>query len=225
MNAKSVISGDIIAFTSLSDHSKSKLEEELFKLFNKLNQEYNTYSRLVKGDYIEIAIPKPEHALRIALLLKTFVKSFEFTAKTKRYKYFEEYGVRLVIGYGELSRFDPSKGIIDGEAIYLSGRRINEESTHTKERVVIKNSLLFVSGNTTLNQSFEAVMALLDFILARATQKQSEVAYYKILGMREDEISSILGTSQSAVNQHSNAIGYNAIEKAILYFENTIKSQ
>ena len=138
-------------------------------------------------------------------------------------KYFEEYGIRLAIGYGELSRYNPEKGIIDGEAIYLSGRRINEESTHNKERVIIKNTLLFIAEDEALNQRFEALFALIDFMLIKATRRQCEVAYHKLLGTSEEEISNILGTSQSSVNQHSTGIGWNAIEKAILYYEQTLK--
>tara|TARA_R110002020_G_scaffold306170_1_gene522154 strand:- start:551 stop:1228 length:678 start_codon:yes stop_codon:yes gene_type:complete len=223
MNQKAVISGDIIAFTSLADNAKNQLEQELYKLFSTLNSKYETFSRLIKGDYLECAVPSPENSLRIALVIKTFIKSRELAAKTKRFRYFEEYGIRLAIGYGSLSRYTPETGIIDGEAIYLSGRRINEESTHNKERVNIKNTLFFVSEDENLNQNFEALFALLDFMLIKATRKQCEVAHYKLLGMSEGEIGKTLGTSQSAVNQHSTSIGWNAIEKAILYYEQLLK--
>lgn len=223
MGKKAVISGDIIAFTSLADVAKNQLEADLKQLFETLHVHFDTFSRLIKGDYLECAVPQPEHSLRIALLIKTFIKSRDLAAKTSRHKYFEEYGIRLAIGYGELSRYNPEKGIIDGEAIYLSGRRINEESTHNKERVIIKNTLLFIAEDEALNQRFEALFALIDFMLIKATRRQCEVAYHKLLGTSEEEISNVLGTSQSSVNQHSTGIGWNAIEKAILYYEQTLK--
>ena len=39
------------------------------------------------------------------------------------------------------------------------------------------------------------------------------------MGMNEVEIAEKLGVVQSVVNQHSNAIGWNAIESAVNYFE------
>lgn len=222
MNFYTVISGDVIAFTSLSETSKSNLEDGLNTLFKELNQKFDTYSRLVKGDYLECAIPQPEQGLRIALLIKTFIKMQELDAKNERHRFFEEYGIRLALGYGTLSRYDPQKEIIDGEAIYLSGRKINEESTHHQKRVTIKNTLQFVSAEPALNQPMEAVFALLDFMIIRATRKQCEVAYHKLWGRSEEEIATIIGTSQPAVNQHSTSIGWNAIEKAVNYYENAL---
>ena len=222
MKKYAVISGDIVAFTSLSDTSKSNLENKLLGLFELLKNKYSTESRLIKGDYLECAIPDPKVSLRIALIIKTFIKSCELDAKNKRHRFFEEYGIRLAIGYGTLSRYDPQKGIIDGEAIYLSGRKINEESTHYKERVIIKTTLQFVSNEEALNAPMEALFSLLDFMLIRATRKQCEVAHYKLMGMGEEEIAVKLGTSQPAVNQHSTGIGWNAIEKAVKFYENQV---
>ncbi|HEA29942.1 MAG TPA: fumarate hydratase [Leeuwenhoekiella sp.] len=219
MKKFAVISGDIVAFTSLADLAKKKLETATKELFEVLEGKFGTYSRLIKGDYLECAVPNASDGLRVALLFKTFIKSQELEAKNKRHKYFEEYGVRLVLGYGSLSRFEPENGIIDGEAIYMSGRQMNEESTHYKERVIIKNTLKFVSTVEALNQPMEPLFALLDFLTIRATRKQCEVAHYKLMNLSEEEIAGKLGTSQSAVNQHSTRIGWNAIEKAVTYYE------
>ena len=222
MKKFAVISGDIVAFTSLSDASKNNLETGLDVLFKELNSRFDAHSRLIKGDYLECAVPKPQDGLRIALIIKTFIKTLDLDAKNERHRFFEEYGIRLALGYGTLSRYEPQKEIIDGEAIYLSGRKVNEESTHNKTRVTIKNTLQFVSNDNALNQPMEAIFALLDFMLIRATRKQSEVAHHKLLGRSEEEIASLLGTSQPAVNQHSTSIGWNAIDKAVTYYEKKI---
>ena len=45
--------------------------------------------------------------------------------------------------------------VIDGEAIYYSGRKISEERpTYNKERIVIKNTLFFNSGDEKLKEAF-----------------------------------------------------------------------
>jgi DNA-binding NarL/FixJ family response regulator len=67
------------------------------------------------------------------------------------------------------------------------------------------------------------VIDLIDVLLNKATGKQCQVVYFKLLGMSEKEISKKLGVAQSVVNQHSTSVGWNAIEKAVIYFENLIQ--
>lgn len=222
-----MISGDIVAFTSLSMSQKELVEDRLKILLGKLAAEFKCFARLVKGDYLECVVPEPEDMLTVALLIKSTIKSIPMGFDKKndnRSPYFENYGVRLAMGYGALERFDVEKGIIDGEAIYLSGRKINEEDTHTMDRISIKNTLFFVSMDDALNDTMEPLTALLDFLMNKATARQSEVLQYKLLGYNEDSIAKKMGISQSAVNQHSNSAGWNAIEKATEYFNKTIKN-
>ena len=224
---KGVISGDIVAFTSLSKENKELVEAHIKKLLEELTNSFGCYARLVKGDYLECVVPKPEEALKVALLIKSKIKSIPIVKdreKDHRSPYFENYGIRLAIGYGQLQRFDTAKGIIDGEAIYMSGRKINEEDTHTMDRINIKNTLFFVSKDEALNNSMEPLLLLLDFIMNKATVKQSQVLHYKLLGYNEGTIAEKLGISQPGVNQHSNSAGWNAIEKAVHYFHSTIKN-
>ena len=224
---KAVISGDIISSTSLIIEDREVLEKNLKKLLEELKKTFNVFGRLIKGDYLELVIPEPQNALRIALAIKSFVKSIQlkdvslYTTNNK-VKLFKTHGVRLAIGYGELLRFDEEEGIIDGEAIYLSGRIINDSSTHNKERIVIKNTLYFSSKNEKLNTMFEPLFALLDILISKATSRQCEVLYLKLLNNNEDMIAKKLNISQSVVNQHSTSLGWNSIEKAVDFYNKTI---
>lgn len=223
MNA-ATISGDIISFTSLSSKNKQLLEKKIENLLQLLKNEFNVFGRVIKGDYLECVVKEPEKSLQIAILIKCFIKSVELESepKNKRIKYFKNFGIRLAIGLGSLNRFDAAKGIIDGEAIYMSGRKINTESTHNKKRIVIKNTLFFISKKEQLNKQFTAIIELIDYILNKATAKQCEVVFYKLLGHSETEISKIMNISQPVVNQHSISVGWNAIETAIKHFNNTL---
>ena len=224
---KAVISGDIISSTSLIIEDREVLEKNLKKLLEELKKTFNVFGRLIKGDYLELVIPEPQNALRIALAIKSFVKSIQlkdvslYTTNNK-VKLFKTHGVRLAIGYGELLRFDEEEGIIDGEAIYLSGRIINDSSTHNKERIVIKNTLYFSSKNEKLNTMFEPLFALLDILISKATSRQCEVLYLKLLNNNEDMIAKKMNISQSVVNQHSTSLGWNSIEKAVDFYNKTI---
>ena len=226
----SVLSGDIVSSTSLQSKDRDLVEKELSKLLQSLKNEFDVYGRIIKGDYIECVVPKPEQGLRVALAIKSFVKSIsvelkEYKKDKSRVRLFKAHGLRLAIGYGSLSRYNPNEGIIDGEAIYFSGREISGMSTHNKERVVIKNTLFFTSNNEDLNNRFKPILELLDTLLSKATARQSEVLYLKLLNKQEDEIADILGIGQSAVNRHSTSVGWNAIETAVDYFTTIISKE
>ena len=225
--AKTVISGDIIASTSLIDSERDFIEKSLKDLMKDLRKNFNVYGRVIKGDYIDCVVEEPAEALRVALTIKSFVKSLRLNNQlngthNSRFHKYRIYRIRLAIGYGELSRYDPAKGIIDGEAIYLSGRTISEMETYTKERIVIKHTLFFASKNDLLNNEFEALLALLDVLLTKATSKQSEVLYLKLMRFNENQISEKMKISQQTVNQHSRSVGWIAIEKAVEHFSDVI---
>lgn len=225
----SVISGDIVSSTSLKNEDRKLVEENLKRLLLDLKQEFNVYGRIIKGDYIECVIPNAGQGLQVALAIKSFVKAIpvktkEYIKEDSRLKQYKTHGIRLAIGYGELNRYIPEEGIIDGEAIYFSGREISGETTYNKERIVIKNTLFFASKNESLNNNFHPILALLDVLIGKATARQCEVLYLKLMNKQEEEIAKRLGIGQSAVNQHSTSVGWNAIEEAVSYFKTILST-
>ena len=227
MKNRATISADIVSSTSLEMEQRLYLEERLTSFLLVMRKKFRQdgfYGRLLKGDYIECALKRTKNALRIALLIKAYVKSLDINDKKKKsqLRIFKTYGVRAAIGIGELTVFDVKKGILDGEAIYFSGRAIEGLSTYGKERVVIKNSLFFKSNREDWDLCFNPMCHLLDVLFLKMTRLQSEIIYYKLLGKTEDEIKNILKKSQSTINQHSTTAGWNAIENAVKYFERII---
>ncbi|GHU69386.1 hypothetical protein FACS189413_08240 [Bacteroidia bacterium] len=222
---KATISADIVSSTSLNVKQRLVLEKKLVHLLNVLKQTFDSgtfFSRLIKGDYIECVLDNPKNALRVALLLKSFVKSLNITPDKKHGQNLDEfktYGVRVAIGIGELSIFNKKKGIIDGEAIYFSGRAINEMSALEKKN---KITLLFKSNNEAWNDALAPLFSLLDVLFTENTRAQNEIVFYKLLGKSEKEITELLKKSQSTINQHSAAAGWSAIESAVTYFEKSI---
>jgi hypothetical protein len=222
------ISGDIIAYTSLSDSDKILIESEIVSLFKLLKRKLNVYGRMIKGDYIECYIPNPADSLRVALIIKSYIKSFslESSQLNNRVAAYKTYVLRLAIGIGEINRFEPRKGIIDGEAIYFSGRVIDEnKSTSDKKRIVIKRTLFFKSKNEEINNTIDPLLGLIEVLLSKATAKHNKVLYLKLMGNQEDDIAKKLNIYQSTVNEHSTSLGWNAIEKALLFFEKLINSK
>jgi hypothetical protein len=225
MMIKATISADIVSSTSLNVEQRLILEKELMELLNILRRTFGSkifFGRLIKGDYIECVLDEPKLALRVALLMKSFVKSLDMKTdkiSSKKIKDFKEYGMRIAIGLGELSIWNKKKGIIDGEAIYLSGRAVNEMSLHDKK---IKSTLVFKSKNEDWNQSLLPVFDLLDVLFSKYKRAQSQIVFYKLLNKSEKEITGILTRGQSTINQHSTATGWFAVESAVEYFEKII---
>lgn len=216
---RATISADIVSSTSLSVEELSHLQSEIRLFLERLleKSQGKDWGRLFKGDSVEIFLYDPHEALRVALLLKTLVKKtfIENTMGVKQ-SLFKRFGIKVAIGIGEMRVADKIRDILDGEAIYYSGRALEK---CTKEGLSIKRTMYFVSKDPLLSEQMDVLLGLLDTLFKEATSKQCEVVYYKLSGMNELEISEKLGVVQSVVNQHSNAIGWNAIESAVKYFE------
>ncbi|WP_044270916.1 helix-turn-helix domain-containing protein [Bacteroides timonensis] len=230
MKQHSVISADIVASTSLSPEELSELRNRIIRFIDYMEQEYNGYGRIIKGDYIECYCPSPEKALRLAIALKCCIKSYILlpenvrdNTEVKRRKLFKDYAVRVSVGIGDMKTVDIRNGILDGDAIYRAGRNLKDQNTSQKEKVIIKKSFFWTGDDKDKDMLCNAIGELIDNQLNRSTAKQCEVLYYKLIGKSENEISLITQLSQSTVNQHSTSIGSNAIIQAINYIENNTK--
>lgn len=184
------------------------------------------WGRIVKGDAVEIFLSDPHKVLRTALRLKTLVKQMPLNdavegtpeLKNKR-SLFQKYGIRIAIGLGEMTVADKERDMLDGEAIYYAGRLMEYQGTSQKGRAVVKNTLFFKAHDDSLTQQMNVLLGLMDVLLRKANARQCEVLYHKLSGKTELEIAEILHIKQSAVNQHSTAVGWNALEQTVLYYE------
>ena len=207
------ISADIVSSTTLSIDETIALKKKINDQFVSLSCNFPGFcGSLIKGDYIECLVPNPSAALRIALILKTLVKSFDIE-RTKKNKQFSTYGIRIAIGVGEMRIIDRNEDIMDGEAIYRSGRSLSKMGTPSKGTMTID------MYDARLLQSLRTITLLVDALLNSATRRQSEVLHYKLMSLNENEIASIMCMKQSAINQHSTAAKWYCIEAALKYFE------
>lgn len=207
------ISADIVSSTAISKEDTIRLKQRISDLFRLLETLYpDFWGRQIKGDYIECLTTDVSKALRIALLIKSCIKSFDVT-ENKHTKGFQMYGVRMAIGIGDMRIVDREQGIMDGEAIYLSGRNLEKIGTPNK------GTLLIVIENESLSASLRTVGTLTDAIINNCTKRQSEVIYYKLLSMKEVDIAKRIGIKQSSVNEHSMLAKWYCIEEALNYFE------
>lgn len=206
------ISADIVSSTSLSLESTIELKQKIGQLLKLLENKYtNFWGRQIKGDYIECFIPNVADSFRIALIIKSYIKSLSLP-EVKLNKDFQTYGIRISIGMGAMRLIDRNEDILDGEAIYLSGRAI--------ENMTLNKGTISISVNNFLLSSELNLIALLtDALVNNATKKQCEVLFYKLLAMKEEDIAKKLWISQPTVNSHSSSAKWYCIEEALKYFE------
>ena len=208
------ISADIVSSTSLCIEETIALKQRIEDLFSVLEKRFpGFWGRLIKGDYIECLLPSAKDGFRVALIIKSCIKSFPI-AEPKKKKLFQAYGIRIAMGIGNMRIVDKEHGIMDGEAIYLSGRTLSGMGAPNKN-----GTFLIEPADMQLKPALQTVGMLTDALLNNATKRQSEVIYYKLLSKSEQEIADILGVKQSGINQHSTSAKWYCIEGALNYFE------
>ena len=220
---RATVSADIVRSTSLDEKSIILMQEHLHEYLAVIEKHFpGCWGRVVRGDCLECVLDNAKLALRLALMLKCHVKAFNM--KTDMYVnarfgprfFFNRYGVRISIGFGDLRTNDRTHGIIDGPAIYNSGRSLDSMSTRMRTNIVVSG------GESTIIRMVQTIAALCDIILTRASSRQCEVLYLRMLGMREQEIANKICVTQVAVNALLRRAGWYALEEAIDTFEEVI---
>ena len=213
---KAVVTGDIIDSTKLSEEENNTLIQGLKYIIDKLEENQTIRGEIFRGDSLQCLINKPSQALKIALLIKTYVKGIVSMNKLKQKNELDKlinkpiFDIRIAIGIGEVNSEKEKLSISQGEAFNFSGRLLDEMKN--KQTIAIKT-------NDQYKEELDTSFKLLDFILSNATQNQCEVIYYKLKGLTEIEISEKIGINQSAINQRSNSSGWSSINSLIQRFE------
>lgn len=220
---KAEITGDIIASTKLSSDDREWLTKALKNTLKVWDKKYSMKSELYTGDSFQCLLNNVEDALRVSLLIKTYIRSVNPSEVYDIYNRKNPENLRAIIrpqwlfdtrvgiGIGEVDSEMASITTSNGEAFQLSGRLLDE----------IKGSKQSIAMQThdQYNDELETAMVLLDNIIARTTALQCKIINLKLLGNNEMAIAKTLKIKQSAVNQRSNSAGWNAINKMVKRFE------
>lgn len=214
------ISADIVRSTSLATEDLVELRKSLWRLLDEL-EKTNTgfWARIVRGDSIECFVPEYRYSLKIAILIKLFVKmqvsGLDCDEELQRY------GIRFSIGVGDIRYADKNDDIIDGPAIYMSGRNLDEISRKGN----VFTAIQIMDAPESFSNLMDSYVALLSNLVDTYSAKQAEVIFYKLLGYKEVEISDKLGIYQSSVNTRSTNAQWGLVNTAIKDFEDlTFKS-
>lgn len=212
---EATISGDIINSTSLKTEELMKVQSTVKELLGKLESRYDGFwGRLVKGDSLECYLPDASQALRIALIVKTRLKMLPIDCPKN--SNFSRYRVRMALGVGTMRVHDKTIDMLDGEAIYMSGRRMEKKSKPSQ------GTLFLESSNIATADALQVLCLLVDALINDATPLQCEMLYYKLLSYDEMTIAKCVNKSKSSVYTHLQNVHWSVIEKAMLAFEKHI---
>jgi hypothetical protein len=219
MNA--VITGDLVHFTELVKEDKLQLLNDINASLKQWAKDYDMEYEFYRGDSFQCFLEHPHESLRLALIIKAYIKSLNNLeegsvyrpATGKRTVLFTlmEFDSRISLGIADNNFRSESLATSNGDAFVLSGRNL-DHLKDTKYKIGI-------ATNDRNARELETGGVLIDHIISRATALQCEVIYLKLLGYNETDISKQLNVNQSAVNQRSTAAGWNAIHTFVERFE------
>lgn len=208
------ISADIVRSTSLKTEDLIALRNCLKELLDDFEKDYpGFWARIVRGDSIECVVPEYRYSLRIAILIKLFVKMQVDAYEC--HELLQRYGVRFSIGIADIGYADKTEDIINGPAIYISGRNLDEITRRGLYTVMEVGDV-----PKALSDVMDSYAALLGNLVDSYSAKQAAVVFYKLLGFKEVDISKRLGIYQSAVNMRSTSAQWGLLNTAIKDFEN-----
>ena len=215
---EATISADIIRSTSLPKEGMIVLQERLSEFVQFINKTFDgCWGRVVRGDGIECAIADAHYLLRIVMLLKCQIKEMrvcfdEVNIKGGDSRFFK-FGVRMAVAIGRLRTNDKEQSIMDGEAIYNSGRALANMGRY---------DFFYMSISRDYERTepiIRSLFLLINHIMKRASARQSQALFMKLQNMTDLEIAQRMRITRIGVYLHLKSIGWDAISTALRCYE------
>lgn len=211
MTIYSVLTGDIIDSTSLSNSKRKSLLEQMKQLFDDLcRNDKNVKIDIYRGDSFQAIQNNPSLALLTALRIKAGLKRSNILKAG--------INVRIAIGLGKISMFSRKIQESDGEAFRNSGQMLDKLKN-------LEQTLLFKSPWDDFNDEMDVHCFSIDAISGRWSPQMAEVVYELLQGSKQVQIAAQLGIKQPSVNQRIKLANWTAIEKVIQRFEKVVSSK
>lgn len=211
MKIGAIITGDIVDSTKMSaEERKSMLLmlqslPELLSTFTKIDLE------IFRGDSFQIRVWNPIDSLKVALAIRTHIRSFKFAEHNR------QWDARMAIGVGTVEFENGTIATSDGEAYRSSGRRLDS---------IGKYRLTIETPWKEVNKELRVSTAFADDIISGWTQSQSRVMFQSLTtSLTHAEIGSILGITRQMVDKALRAGKEDLINLYINRFEELIKER
>lgn len=166
---------------------------------------------IFRGDGFQVELPKPSEALRIAILIRSGLKSVPDLY---------EHGIdaRIGIGIGQKGYTSKSINESDGEAYYSSGAAL-DSLKGDQHRMQIKTPW---SG---LDDPINLTLLFANAVMDQWTQAQAEIVWLKMTEEKtQTEMAKKLKISQPAIHKRTAGAHLNEISALISYFESAVKA-
>lgn len=203
---EAAISADVIKSTSFFKEDAVAFSEHLKEFVELLPERFpGCWGRIVRGDGFECAIEDPRNALRIALLLRCHVKRFLLEDSKKKSKGRD---IRIAIGLGGLNINDAIHGVIDGTAIYNSGRAI--------EKMNSRSNLIVECADELRKRYLQLLLNFIDGVFLGATARQCDALYHWLL---EGSVKESKDLSKNGMYDRLNKLNWQTIKEALDFYE------
>jgi len=203
-----VLTGDIVQSRTLPKERSKALQDQLktsaavFK--SSFRDSVVGFLGITQGDGWQVALKKPEMAMRLAVFLRAGVKS--------------EYGVdtRISIGIGPVDRLE-TDNIVESTGLAFEKSGLGLESLKNEKKVRMLYQAMKPTGR--LESAESLLVSWLDTLMTPATEKQASLLYEIVLKRKQDDIAEYKGVTQSTVSEGLTAVGWNEVKSILQHFE------
>jgi hypothetical protein len=165
---RAVITGDIIQSTKIDSKGLYTLFQLLGTELKELNQKYEVKFEVFRGDSFQCLIKDPALSLRVALIIKTFIRSLRLddllldglmNPIKNESKSNAMIDARMTIGIGSVSMLSENLATSNGVAFQLSGRLLDKLKDARQH--------LAIASDDKYNNEWETESVLLDAIISK----------------------------------------------------------
>lgn len=200
-----VITADIVNSSLLENKDFNVLTRKLKSLISKGKGIFHFY----RGDSFQCYLTDPYSAYRLALKLRSLTKSSENEAAQS------ETDLKISLGIGTIETPVIRISEAMGEAFIISGRELDNLETQGR-RFIAR------SGDSKINIALDTISLFTDYLYKGLTLKQSEVLLLLLNGKTQQQIAGTLKKSQSTINRHVQALGWNEFEQLLSGYDKCV---
>jgi hypothetical protein len=193
---KAVVTADIVNSTLVKAADFNDLSDKIKAIYEKDKIEF------YRGDSFQVLVNDAQ---------KIFLQSILSRLLAMQYSNKQKVDIRMSISLGKLNSNSGKIGSNMDDLFVRSGRAFDKFQNSTRR-------LYVVSGNESIDFTFEIMAEYMDSLLENITPRQAEVLYYMLKGMSQVEIARQLDKTTATINQHVKTARYTEIESLLKKF-------
>jgi DNA-directed RNA polymerase specialized sigma24 family protein len=193
---RAVVTADIVNSTLVKAEDFNDLSDKIKAIYEKDKIEF------YRGDSFQVLVNDAQ---------KAFLQSILSRLLAMQYSNKQKVDIRMSISLGKLNSNTGKIGSNMDDLFVRSGRAFDKFQNSTRR-------LYVVSGNESIDFTFEIMAEYMDSLLENITPRQAEVLYYMLKGMSQVEIARQLDKTTATINQHVKTARYTEIESLLKKF-------